>query len=249
GVLVVAVGQVTRLLPWLRLEPKHYRARIVLGLSTSTEDASGTPLEQADASQVDFETLRRALPRFVGEISQIPPMVSALHHQGRRLHELARAGIVVERPPRTVTIHAIDASDFLAGARPECTLDVVCGGGTYIRTLCADLGAAVGVPAHMGSLRRVRVGDFDLGGAIALEHLTGSDLTPMEAVLGHLPTVSLGPEAMARVDHGNDVDDPRGATFEEDAVVLLEAGRLRALARASAGRLQPFRVFPPEATA
>lgn len=245
GVLVVAVGQATRLLPWMRLEPKRYVARVVFGLSTSTEDASGSPVDEADATALDFETVRGALQGFLGEIQQIPPMVSALHHEGRRLHELARAGIVVERAPRTVTIHGVDASDFLAGKRAECTLDVVCGGGTYIRTLCADLGAAVGLSAHMGALRRTRVGDFSIEDATSLERLNVADLLPMEAVLGHLPMVALDAETVGRVDHGNEVPDPRGATFEEEAVVLLDSGRLRALARSSAGRLQPFRVFPP----
>jgi len=245
GVLVVAVGQATRLLPWLDLEPKRYVARAAFGIATSTEDASGTVIAEADAAALDDATLRAVLPRFIGRFQQIPPMVSALHHEGKRLHELARAGVVVERAPRTVEIRSIAMSDFTPGARAGCTLEVVCGGGTYIRTLCADLGAAVGLPAHMESLRRTGVGAFDLDDAVPLAELAPDRVLSMESVLAHLPSLPLDRETAARVDHGNDFPDPAG--FEPGAVVvLLQEGCLKALARAGDGRLQPFRVFPVE---
>jgi tRNA pseudouridine55 synthase len=141
GVLVVAVGQATRLLPFLPLEPKEYVARLCLGAATDTEDAGGTIVAEGDASPITEADLQNILPRFTGAIEQIPPMVSAVHHQGRRLYELAREGVTVERAPRRVVIHALTLEEFCPGRRAEATLRVLCGGGTYVRTLCATSAA------------------------------------------------------------------------------------------------------------
>jgi tRNA pseudouridine55 synthase len=244
GVLVVAVGQATRLLPHLPTEPKEYIARIAFGVATDTEDASGKTVEEADASGLTEDALRPVLPRFFGEIQQIPPMVSAVHHEGRRLYELAREGVTVEREPRTVTIHAIELSDFTLGPRAEATLRVVCGGGTYIRTLCVDIGKALGLPAHMKTLVREAVGSFRRQDAFSLEELAerGTDaLLPMERAL-NLPTVAVSDEDAARLDNGQAVralsPDSGG-----DMVLLTHRERLRALARFEDGAYHPFKVF------
>jgi tRNA pseudouridine55 synthase len=245
GVLVVAVGQATRLLPHLPTEPKEYVARILFGVATTTEDASGTPTAEADASALTEEAIHAVLARFHGEISQIPPMVSAVHHEGKRLYELARQGVTVEREARTVHIHAVRLSDFTPGAQAEATLHVVCGGGTYIRTLCADLGAALGLPAHMKTLVRNAVGPYRREDALSLDELAeqGAEaLLPMERALD-LPVVAVGDEANALLGNGMPVETLVAPTASGETVALLHQEHLRALARYEDGWLHPFKVF------
>jgi tRNA pseudouridine55 synthase len=248
GVLVVAVGAATRLLPWLDLEPKEYVATVSFGSSTTTEDASGTVTATADASALDWDTLNAAATRFVGEIDQVPPMVSALHHEGKRLHELARAGITVERSPRRIVIHDLQLSDFQPGVTATASLRVVCGGGTYVRTLCADLASAVGLPGHMAVLRRTRVGAFRIEQAVSIADVKPDLVLPVEAVLGHLPQCTVDPDSVARLRHGMDVDAPEGWADCETAVLLAD-GRLIALAACKGGKLAPFRVFTGDSPA
>ena len=245
GVLVVAVGIATRLLPYLPTEPKEYVARILFGVATSTEDASGSVTAEADASALTLPEIRACLPALTGEIQQVPPMVSALHHEGRRLYELAREGVIVERAARPVTIHSLQVSNFVSGARAHATLHITCGGGTYIRTLCADLGAALGLPAHMKQLTREAVGPFRREDALSLESLDQTGITallPIEQALD-LPTVAVGDDAITRLDQGQSIPaliSPAAG----DTVALLYRERLRALARYSDGEFKPFRVFP-----
>jgi tRNA pseudouridine55 synthase len=244
GVLVVAVGQATRLLPHLPTEPKEYIARIAFGTATTTEDASGQIVAEADASPLTEAALLAILPRFLGEIEQIPPMVSAVHHEGRRLYELAREGVTVEREPRRVTIHAIEAADFVPGARAEATLRVVCGGGTYIRTLCVDIGTALGLPAHMKTLVREAVGSFRRTDALTLDALAeqgASALLPMENALP-FPTVAVSDADAADLNNGKSIQ--AAAIASAETVLLLHRERLRALARFENGAYHPFKVFP-----
>lgn len=243
GVLVVAVGNATRLLPHLPLEPKVYIARAVFGSATSSEDASGTETESADASGLSEEALRLAIPQFIGDIQQIPPMVSAVHHDGKRLYELARAGITVEREARPAKIFDITLSEFMPGERAEATLHVSCGSGTYIRTLCADLGKSVGLPAHMKTLVRTSVGRFTLADAVAWETLTPDALLPMESALD-FPTVVLSDDAASDILMGRAIAVDSQA--EGDTICLLHNSRLLALAHLNTetGTAQPFKVFP-----
>ncbi len=243
GVLVVAVGQATRLLPHIPTEPKIYVARVAFGIATDTEDASGNPIEEANASALTEANLLAVLPYFRGEISQIPPMVSAVHHEGKRLYELARQGITVERQPRTVTIHSVEASDFAPGKIAEATLRVSCGGGTYIRTLCVDIGKAVGLPAHMKSLVREAVGPFRRQSALTLEALEeqrSDALLSLERALG-FPEVSVSDADAERIRHGMSIratDKPA-----ENTVSLLHRERLLALAHYTDNEFKPFKVF------
>jgi tRNA pseudouridine55 synthase len=239
GVLVVAVGQGTRLLPFLHTEPKVYRALCGFGRATTTEDASGETLEEADAAGLDRSALEAILPRFLGEIDQVPPMVSALHHEGQRLYELARKGITVERAARKIFIHALELLDFAPGPSATASLRVTCGGGTYIRTLCKDLGAALGLPAHMAALEREAVGPFALGDALPLEVVTPAALIPLHVALGW-PTLEAGDACAADLRMGRSIPGAPG----EGEVAVLHDGRLLALVRPDGGgRLQPFKVF------
>ncbi len=158
GVLVLGVGRATRLLRFITDLPKTYVATVVLGAETTTLDAEGTVTATHDMAGVTLDDVRRAAAAFVGDILQIPPMVSAVKIDGRRLHELAREGKEVERAPRPVSVYSIaveptnDPATFL--------LDVRCGSGTYVRSLAADIGAALGGGAHVGMLRRTAIGSF-----------------------------------------------------------------------------------------
>ena len=240
GVLVVAVGQATRLLPHLNLEPKVYRAVCGFGLATTTEDASGEETEQADASGLTESSLRAALPGFLGEIQQVPPMVSALHHNGQRLYDLARKGIVVEREPRTVNIHGLELLSFAPGERASAELRVTCGGGTYIRTLCKDLGASLGLPAHMARLSREAVGNFSLESAVSLEDVTETSLISMQDALGW-PTLNVDDATAAEIRLGRRIP----ASGETEACAALYDGALLALLRPDGEALHPFTVFAP----
>ena len=246
GVLLVCLGQATRLSDYLADEGKAYRAVLALGQTTTTEDASGTILTQTDAAAVTSADLAALLPRFVGEILQTPPMVSAVHHEGRRLYELARAGVTVERTARTIRIDSLECLDFTPGILARATLDVTCGKGTYIRTLCADLGAALGVGGHMASLRRTRVGAFSAEAATPLDALTEKNLPGLlvssAAALGHWPVQQINTE-----NEWNDIKS--GRTLRSAlppgtvARVLDTHGELIALGRADGEHLRPFKVF------
>jgi len=251
GVLVVAVGQATRLLPHLPLEPKVYRAELGFGTATDTEDASGQVIETADASGLTDDALRAVLPQFVGEIAQVPPMVSALHHNGQRLYDLARQGITVERESRTITIHAINLLSpplLGAGGKAGGVIRVTCGGGTYIRTLCKDIGLALGLPAHMASLVREAVGPYTLAAALSLDALTADALFPMHIALGW-PILTATDHEAAELKLGRALPlrlptspQPPPASEGGDTAVVYQ-GRLLALVRHDGDYWQPFKVF------
>ncbi|MBV9851705.1 MAG: tRNA pseudouridine(55) synthase TruB [Armatimonadetes bacterium] len=245
GVLLVCLGQATRLADLLAEEGKEYRAVLALGATTTTEDGSGDVLAETDASHVTEQNLRELLPRFTGVIRQTPPMVSAVHHEGRRLYELARAGVTVERAARPVQIDALTLAYWTPGPRPQATLDVACGKGTYIRTLCADLGAALGVGGHMAALRRTRVGAFPVSGAVPLGALTADNIADHvvspAAALAHLPAHSVTGDAQRE-----DIRQGRPLSTrlaDAPAVRVLDGDALLALARAESGRLYPYKVF------
>jgi tRNA pseudouridine55 synthase len=171
GVLVVALGRATRLLPYLPLEPKRYLAGIAFGAETDTLDATGTVVATAGTAGVDRPSLQRALAGFLGPQQQVPPMVSAVKVGGERLYAKARRGETVEREPRPVTIHELELRELTDGDQPLATVAVTCSGGTYVRSLAADLGRALGTLAHLASLRRTAVGSFAEADARALDEL------------------------------------------------------------------------------
>ncbi len=167
GVLVLGVGRGTRLLRFITELPKTYVATFRLGVETSTLDADGDVTATHDMGVVDLQAVRTAAASFVGRIEQIPPMVSAVKVDGKRLHELAREGKEVERTPRPVTIHALDIEATDDAEVFEMT--VTCSSGTYVRTLAADIGVALGGGAHVVTLRRTAIGSFHESSASPLE--------------------------------------------------------------------------------
>jgi tRNA pseudouridine55 synthase len=181
GVLLLGVGRATRLLRFVGDLPKRYVGEVVLGSETSTLDDEGEITATHDMAGVTLDDVRRAGAAFVGEILQVPPMVSAVKVGGRRLHELARAGIEVERAPRPITVHSLTIDGPVEPG--VYRIEVECSSGTYIRTLAADLGAALGGGAHLRRLRRTAIGPHTLADAHPLDELV---LLPMAAAVAHL---------------------------------------------------------------
>ena len=164
GVLLVGLGRVTRLLRFLQVAGKEYRADVRFGVATSTLDAAGEVLDRQEMP-LGREQVEQAAKRFVGDIEQVPPMVSAIKVGGRRLHDLARRGEEVERAPRPVRIDRLEVEAFEPGPYPMATLFVACGSGTYVRTLAADIGERLGCGAHLAALRRTGIGRLDVASA------------------------------------------------------------------------------------
>jgi len=203
GVLLIGVGQGTRVLEYLQGLPKTYRAGVLFGIETDSQDTTGRTTREADASALTRERLLEALVGFRGEIMQVPPMVSALKVQGRRLYDLAREGQTVERQPRPVTIEAIDLLSFTPGPRARAEIRVRCSSGTYVRTLCHDVGQLLGTGAAMSSLEREAIGGFTVATAVPLDELTADvPLTPLAAALGHMPSVSVEEAGAVRLRQG-----------------------------------------------
>lgn len=224
GVLLLGVGKATKLLRFLSPLGKRYIGEVRLGVDTSTLDSSGEVTAIHDLASVTIDDVARAAAGFVGAIEQIPPMVSAVKVDGKRLHELAREGKEVDRAPRPVTIHAlavaevgpevaaleriggIETPEFTAaaagGSGISFQVDVTCSSGTYIRTLAQDLGAALGGGAHLVRLRRVSVGPYTLDDAVPLELVAPERALPMADAVRHLPRIEVDEERAADVAVG-----------------------------------------------
>ncbi len=245
GVLLLGVGRVTRLLRFVGVLPKAYVGEVVLGTETSTLDASGEVTATHDMAAVTLADVRAASERFVGPILQVPPMVSAVKVGGRRLHELARAGEEVEREARPVTVHRFEVSDPPAEAEPGVfSVEVSCSSGTYVRTLAADLGAALGGGAHLRNLRRTAIGSFTLAEA---DHLEARALLSPADALRDLPGVRVDAEVAAAVAHGKVLPaDVLGAAGEGPWPVLGPDGDLPAVYQPHRdGTVKPVMVLPP----
>lgn len=241
GVLVVGLGRATRFLSYAQAAPKGYVADAAFGIATTTQDASGDVVEGASARDLTAGAVAAAARAFVGEIEQVPPMVSAVKVGGRRLHEIARRGEEVERAPRAVTVYALEVGAFTPGDVASAALAVTCSGGTYVRTLVHDLGLALGCGAHLARLRRVRAGGFTDADAVGLEAVSTEHLRPIADAVGHLARVEVGPEAERLVATGRPlpVPEPRPPG---DLVAVVRAGALLAVYRRAGDRLVADRV-------
>ncbi len=185
GVLLICLGDGTKLFEALQVGTKEYEGTFILGITTDTLDASGQIIETADTSQITPDQVRSVCQQFLGEIEQVPPMFSAVKHKGSPLYKLARRGIEVERRSRWIFIESIELLSFNI---PEIRFRVVCSKGTYIRVLAADIGAALGCGAHLSELTRTRSGVFKIEGAHTFESLKRTPefayqaVTPIDAV-------------------------------------------------------------------
>jgi tRNA pseudouridine55 synthase len=248
GVLVVCVGKATRLIELVQEQPKSYHATFLLGRQSDTDDITGTVTEVPVAREVTRKEIESRLPEFVGRIEQVPPSFSAVHVDGRRAHERARAGQSVELSPRTVEVLRLQITRF---AYPELELDIDCGSGTYVRSISRDLGQVLGCGAVMSALVRTRIGPYRIEDAVGLDQLTRETvdaalLDPMTAA-AQLPKRVANSEETALVQAGRaiPVGDLVGAGQGDSTVIVDGAGTLLSLARldAGAGRLLPYRVF------
>jgi tRNA pseudouridine55 synthase len=210
GVLPIALGKATRLLQYLT-HTKAYQARIRFGLTTSTDDLEGEVLSQTNAAGLELAQIQTLLPQFEGVIQQIPPSYSAIQVGGKRLYELARAGQPVEAPVRTVEVRQIEILDWQPGEQPELEVAIVCGSGTYIRSIARDLGAALDVGGTLAHLIRTASSGFQLDQSLTLEELADQIAAqtfcpmPPTAALSHLPQLQLEPDQTRRWQQGQPI--------------------------------------------
>jgi tRNA pseudouridine55 synthase len=239
GVLVLGVGRATRLLTFMSGLDKRYVGEVVLGTATTTLDATGEVTGTWDMGGVTAADVRAAVVGLTGDIEQVPPMVSAKRVAGRRLHELARAGVEVERAAVPVRVDGFSVGDPVApGVFP---IDVTCSAGTYIRSLAADLGTALGGGAHLRALRRLAVGPFGIDEAVALDQVAPERvLPPVEALRGR-PRVTVDDAVAALVRNGRVFDaDALGVAGAGPWAVLAADGRLLAVYEPHrAGQVKP----------
>ncbi len=240
GVLLVGLGRATRLLRFLTALPKTYTTDIVLGTTTSTLDASGEVTGTHDMSHVTPELVAAAAEALTGEIEQVPPMVSAVKVGGRRLHDLARHGVEVERAARPVTVYRFDIEPD--PARPGVyRAEVECSSGTYVRVLADDLGRALGGGAHLANLRRTRIGSFGEADARPLDHVDlDTVLTPAQA-MRDLDHVDVEAPVAASIRTGLPLDRvPLGAAGDGPWAMLDARGNLLAVYEATGtDRIRP----------
>ncbi|MBT8203371.1 MAG: tRNA pseudouridine(55) synthase TruB [Acidimicrobiia bacterium] len=242
GLLVLGLGRVTRLLRFIQDQPKEYVATARFGVATDTLDADGTVTDRSPLPVGQTET-ERALAGFRGEITQIPPMTSAIKVGGQKLYELARRGEEIERPARTVTIFELEMTGFSAGDFPEVDFRVVCSSGTYVRTLADDIARALGGRAHLTALRRTRIGSLHVENASTMEELAepgrlaGSILAPASGLAG-METLQVEEPVAARVRHGSKLPvdqlpvDGHTAILDGDGRLLAVYRREDSVARA-----------------
>lgn len=239
GLLTVFVGRATRAVQFAETHNKHYVASLRCGYSTDTQDTSGRVTVQTGISPTEAE-LTDVLPEFTGEISQIPPMYSAIKVSGKKLYELARKGETVERKPRTVNISELslvghDGDDFV--------LSVSCSKGTYIRTLCNDIGERLGCRACMSALRRTNAGPFDVRDAHTLSEIAEDPeryIIPVDSLFSEHPAIELSAAQTAKLKCGNILNvSAKNGTYR----VYGENGDFLALANVSAGKLKTIKSF------
>ena len=244
GLLPLCFGEATKFSGYLLDADKRYRAVMQLGITTSTGDPEGEILSTREVS-VSRDDILAVLPRFRGEIEQIPPMHSALKHQGRPLYEYARAGIEIDRPPRKITIRALD---LIECDPPRVVLDVQCTAGTYIRTLAQDIGAALGCGAHLTELKRTAAGGFSLDQAHTLVELEALDpaqrqiwLQPADCLVAYLPALQLDETDVTAICQGRSIPDPG----TQPGLLRLYTGenRFLGLAQAEDGQLVSRRLI------
>jgi tRNA pseudouridine55 synthase len=249
GILLVGLERATRILQFLQALPKAYRAEVAFGATTSTQDATGRVLEERPCG-FGLDDLRAAAASMVGEIRQVPPMVSAVRVGGERLYQAARRGEDVERPARAVTVYGLDVASF-DGAAWEATLEVRCSSGTYVRTLAADIGELLGCGAHLKTLRRTSIGSLGEADAVTVAQLEAMEpdarraaVMPMGAALRDYESVTVSGDEIQAVGHGRSLGDPDPGGAEGPPVAILDPdGRLMAVYRRQGAGLKPAAVL------
>ncbi len=246
GLLPILVGEATKLTPYLVDLDKEYVATVRLGVITESQDLSGAVIETRPLPPLGAAAIEAVLPRFVGRIRQVPPMFSALRRGGKRLYELAREGVEVEREPREVTVHSLR---LVSVSLPDFVLHVRCGKGTYVRTLAADLGTALGCGAALAGLVRTRVGPYALESAVPWEEVRmaraaaplWARLQPPDSALAGMPAVHLDADGARAFAHGQAV--AAGGRATGWLRVYGPDGRLLGVGRGLGDRVKPERLL------
>ena len=234
GLLVVGVNAATRLFQYLQLEPKVYEGSIRFGIETNTQDADGEVVNTTDAARLTIEQVRKACSKLVGETEQMPPMFSAVKVDGRPLYHLARKGIEVERKTRTITVEKFEILSML---NESAEFQVICSGGTYVRTLAHDVGRTLGVGAHLTRLRRTRIGNFDVSMCCTIEEI---QLIPPESALQPMPTIIVDKETSEKIYIGQRIILPT----TEKRVAVMHADSFLAICEKEGDEYQPVCVMP-----
>lgn len=263
GVLPLCLNRATRLVEYMQEQPKTYEAELTVGYATDTEDASGAVIEQAEHIELTSADIEQALRPFIGTIQQVPPMYSALKHNGKKLYELARQGIEVERQPREVVIHRLTLLQADTSLRhPRIRFEAVCSKGTYIRTLCVDIGRKLGYPAVMSQLVRTETAGVALERCLTIEQVEerqrnrtlGGVLIPADEAVAFIPKLVAEPSLAHRAAQGQRIRlSPQETgivdTWSTDALVRLydQNGEFYGIFSLPAGLsvLQPVKVFFP----
>ena len=245
GLLLVTVGSATRLMRYTHTLPKTYEATITLGAESDTDDLTGTITPHQIEEAPPPERVASIVATFIGTIAQVPPRYAAIKHQGKKLYEYARAGEMVPRQPRPITIHAIE---ILAYTYPTLTLRVVCSTGTYIRALGRDIGEQLHTGGYLTALRRTRIGNFDVNSAVTPSSLTPStthtQVQPSVRLVEHLPFVVLSPQNVAQFRQGRAVGSTTTYSGGTVVAVLTPNGELIGIAEIdAAGLLHPKTVL------
>ncbi|HEX4579606.1 MAG TPA: tRNA pseudouridine(55) synthase TruB [Candidatus Dormibacteraeota bacterium] len=250
GLLPICIGQATRLVDYFHQQSKTYRCVVRFGERSDTLDTEGEVVAGADASALTEADVRGAAAAFIGDIMQVPPMHSAVRHQGKHLYELARSGQEVERKARPVRIESIEVTAFRPGVRAEAELEVVSGKGTYMRVLAADIGEAVGTGALLAWLSRTAYGDLRLEDAVTPDVLAEYDdpataLLPPDRAVSFLPRIDLGPQQATMIGRGQSVWLPRmpELTAGNQCRVHSADGRLIAIGEVAGSLLRPTKVL------
>ncbi len=245
GLLAVFVGRATRAVEFAEAHDKRYTAGLRLGVTTDTQDVTGTVLRSCPANVAEDE-LKAVLTRFTGELEQIPPMYSAIKINGQKLYDIARRGGEVERRPRHITVSGISV---VGRSGNDFVLDISCSKGTYIRTLCNDIGDALGCGGCMSSLRRTAAGDFSVSQAYTIDEVVaaaaageaGKLLLPTDSMFAALPRCTAGAQDERRIKNGNEIKTP--ALADGDYRVYSDSGEFLMLGRAENGRMRTIKSF------
>lgn len=245
GLLAVFIGRATRAVEFAEAHDKRYTAGLRLGVTTDTQDVTGSVLRSCQANVAEDE-LKAVLTRFTGELEQIPPMYSAIKINGQKLYDIARRGGEVERRPRHITVSGISV---VGRSGNDFVLDISCSKGTYIRTLCNDIGDALGCGGCMSSLRRTAAGDFSVSQAYTIDEVVaaaaageaGKLLLPTDSMFAALPRCTAGAQDERRIKNGNEIKTP--ALADGDYRVYSDSGEFLMLGRAENGRMRTIKSF------
>ena len=234
GVLLVCIGKATKIVEFLVGMKKHYQGEMILGISTDTQDSEGKIIQKREVkTDIDEKRIKDIFQKYEGTISQIPPMFSAAHYQGKRLYYLARKGIEVKRNPKKVKIYQFNLINFNQKVNPIVKFEVICSKGTYIRTLCNDIGNELGCGAHLSNLVRKKVGNFSIEDSLNLEELKKEKalgkryLISIDSALEEFSTITVKSEATKTVLNGGVISSeqiievPEGIKTEKSKFVKI----------------------------